>query len=146
MAIAAGGALGALARYGVATLVPVGAEGFPWPTLGTNLSGALVLSIVVGEADQHGHQPVYVKIVAEARRQGLAGATVLRGIEGFGATSHLHHEHALRLSIDQPVTIVIVDQPAQIDAFLGGLGELVPGGLVEREPAEVSAYRGGRRR
>ncbi len=104
------------------------------------------LTIVVGETDHHGHQPVYVEIVARARRLRMAGATVVRGTAGFGATSHLHHEHPLRLSIDQPVAIVVVDRTERIDALLAEIVDLVGGGLVLREPVEVVHYRGGRRR
>lgn len=104
------------------------------------------LTIVVGETDHHGHQPVNVEIVARARRLRMAGATVLRGTAGFGATSHLHHEHPLRLSIDQPVAIVIVDRTDRLDTLLAEIGDLIGGGLVLREPVEVVRYRGGRRR
>jgi PII-like signaling protein len=105
------------------------------------------LTIVVGEADHHRHQPVYAEVVARARKLRMAGATVLRGSAGFGATSRRHGEHRLRLSIDQPVAIVVVvDRAERIDTLLAELGDLVGGGLVVREPVEVVHYRGGRRR
>jgi hypothetical protein len=104
-----------------------------------------MLTIFVGETDQHGHQPLYTEIVARARRAGLAGATVLRGAEGFGAAAHLHKLHPLALSEDVPVVIVIVDEPARIEAFMPVVDELVTDGLVLREDVEVIVYRGRRR-
>lgn len=100
------------------------------------------LTIFVGESDQHQHRPVYVEIVERAHRFGLAGATVLRGMEGYGAASHIHTSRILRLSEDLPVVVVIVDTTERIDAFLPELDELVEEGLVVREDVHVVWYRG----
>ena len=95
------------------------------------------LRIILGESDQHRHRPVYVEIVQRARSAGMAGATALHGISGFGASSRVHHAHTLRLSVDRPVVVVIVDRPQRIDEFAAGLDDLITGGLVLRQPVEV---------
>jgi len=100
------------------------------------------LTIFVGETDQHRHRPLYTEIVERAHEAGLAGATVLRGIEGFGASSHIHTTRILRLSEDLPVVIVIVDTTERIDAFLPALDDLITEGLVVREEIDVVWYRG----
>lgn len=100
------------------------------------------LTIYIGETDQHNHRPLYTEIVERAHEAGLAGATVLRGIEGFGASSHIHTTRILRLSEDLPVTIVIVDITERIDAFLAQLDELITEGLVVREDIDIVSYRG----
>jgi uncharacterized protein len=100
------------------------------------------LTIYIGERDQHHHRPLYHEIVERARQSGLAGATVLRGVEGFGASSRLHTARVLTLSEDLPVVIEIVDRPERIDAFLPALDELVTEGLVVREEVEIILYRG----
>jgi PII-like signaling protein len=100
------------------------------------------LTIYIGETDQHNHRPLYTEIVERAHEAGLAGATVLRGIEGYGASSHIHTARILRLSEDLPVTIVIVDTSEHIDAFLPQLDELITEGLVVREDIDIVAYRG----
>lgn len=100
------------------------------------------LTIFIGESDQWGAEPLYHAIVQRARREGLAGATVLRGIEGYGANSRLHTASLLSLSDDLPLVIVIVDQASRIERFLPLLDELVGEGLVIREPVEVLLYRG----
>lgn len=100
------------------------------------------LTIFVGETDQHHHRPLYTEIVERAQQAGLAGATVLRGIEGFGASSHIHTTRILRLSEDLPVVIVIVDKSERIDAFLPTLDELITEGLVVREDIDIVSYRG----
>lgn len=100
------------------------------------------LTIYIGETDQHEHRPLYTEIVERAHGAGLAGATVLRGIEGYGASSHIHTTRILRLSEDLPVTIVIVDTAEHIDAFLPQLDELISEGLVVREDIDIVVYRG----
>jgi hypothetical protein len=100
------------------------------------------LTIFVGETDRHAHVPLYTEIVHRAHAAGLAGATVLRGIEGFGASNHVHTARILRLSEDLPVVIVIVDTPERIDEFVAQLDELISEGLVIREPVEVVKYVG----
>ena len=100
------------------------------------------LTIFVGESDQHHHKPLYSEIVHRAHAAGLAGATVLRGIEGYGASNHVHTTRILSLSEDLPVVIVIVDSPEHIDAFLPELDELITEGLVVREHVDVVTYVG----
>ena len=100
------------------------------------------LTIFVGETDQHHHKPLYTEIVHRAHAAGLAGATVLRGIEGYGASNHVHTARILRLSEDLPVVIVIVAAQEHIDAFLPQLDDLISEGLVVREPVDVVKYVG----
>lgn len=103
-------------------------------------SGQL-LRIFVGESDRWHHQPLYEAIVQKAREQGFAGATVLRGAMGFGANSHLHTTKILRLSMDLPVVIEIVDTKEKITRFLPCLDEMVLEGLVTLEDVRVIKYR-----
>jgi uncharacterized protein len=99
------------------------------------------LTIFIDETDRHGHTPLYTEIVQRARKAGLAGATVLHGVEGFGASSRLHAAGPWRLSENLPAVIVIIDQPERIAAFLPVLDELIGDGLVVRQPVELIAYR-----
>lgn len=101
-----------------------------------------LLRIFVGESDKHDGKPLYEWLVLKAREAGLAGATVVRGIEGFGAHSRLHTAKILRLSQDLPVVIEIVDAPEKIEAFLPELDGMVQEGLVTVERAQVILYRG----
>jgi PII-like signaling protein len=96
----------------------------------------------VGESDRWHGKPLYQAIVERVREEGLAGATVLRGIEGFGADSRLHTARILRLSADLPVVIEIVDSAEQIERILPILDEMVGEGMVTLERVEVIAYRG----
>lgn len=100
------------------------------------------LTIFVGETDQHHHKPLYTEIVHRAHAAGLAGATVVRGLEGYGASRHIHTTRILSLSEDLPVVVIIVDIPERIDAFLPALDELITEGLVVREPVEIVKYVG----
>jgi uncharacterized protein len=102
---------------------------------------AELLRIFIGESDKHHGQPLYEVIVELARERGLAGATVLRGIEGFGAHSHLHTAKVLRLSEDLPIIIEIVDEPERIIEFLGVLDTMITEGLVTLEKVRVIIYR-----
>jgi len=104
-------------------------------------SEAQLLRIFIGEADKWQGKPLYEVIVLEARRRGMAGATVLRGCLGFGAESHLHSAKILRLSEDLPLVIEIVDTPESISAFLPDLNEWVRDGLVTLEKVRVIVYR-----
>jgi len=103
-----------------------------------------LLRIFVGESDRWHGKPLYQAIVERVRKEGLAGATVLRGIEGFGADSRLHTARILRLSEDLPVVIEIVDSAEQIERILPVLDEMVGEGMVTVERVEVIAYRGSR--
>jgi PII-like signaling protein len=100
------------------------------------------LTIFIGESDHYRHHSLCSEIIERARRAGLAGCSVFRGTEGFGATGHLHTAHLLSLSEDLPLAIVIVDAAARIAAFLPHLDELVTGGLVIVEDVEVVRYVG----
>lgn len=100
-----------------------------------------LLRVFVGEQDRSDGRPTYEAIVRLARAEGLAGATVLRGIEGFGGSSRLHTAKILRLSDDLPMVVEIVDAAEKIEAFLPKLDPLVRGGLVTVERAEVLVYR-----
>lgn len=103
-----------------------------------------LLRIFVGEADRWHGKPLYRAIVERARAEGIAGATVLRGIEGYGASSHIHSTAILRLSGDLPVVIEIVDRAERIDALLPLLDEMVETGLVTLENVRIISYRGRR--
>jgi uncharacterized protein len=100
-----------------------------------------LLRIFVGESDRWHGKPLYEAIVGRARKEGLAGATVVRGLEGFGAHSRLHTTRILRLSEDLPVVIELVDTAEKIEAFLPGLDEMVSEGMVTLEQVHVIAYR-----
>ena len=100
-----------------------------------------LLRIFVGESDKHGHLPLYEAIVLKAREQNLAGATVLRGVMGFGKHSILHTTKILRLSEDMPMVIEIVDSLERIEGFLPLLNTMISDGLVTLEKARVIHYR-----
>ena len=100
------------------------------------------LTIYIGESDRHGHTPLATEIVQRAHAAGLAGASVFRGVEGFGASNHIHTTRILSLSDDLPMAIVIVDRPDAIAAFLPELDELITEGLVVLEDVEVIKYIG----
>jgi hypothetical protein len=100
------------------------------------------LTIFVGEDDQWHGKPLYTEIVHRAHAAGLAGASVLRGIEGYGASSRVHTARLLSLSADLPIAIVIVDAEEKIQAFLPQLDELVTEGLVILDAVEVIRYVG----
>ena len=101
------------------------------------------LTIYIGESDRVGHTPLATEIVQRAHAAGLAGATVLRGVEGYGASNHVHTTRILSLSTDLPMVVVIVDTSERIDAFLPTLDELVTEGLVILDDVDVVRY-GGR--
>ena len=101
---------------------------------------AVLLRILIGESDRYQHRPLYEAIVLKARELELAGATVLQGPMGFGRSSHLHTAKILRLSMDLPIVIEIVDSEDKMDAFLPVLDEMIGGGLVTLEKAKVIRY------
>jgi PII-like signaling protein len=100
-----------------------------------------LLRIFVGESDRFEHRPLYEAIVLAARGRGLAGATVLRGPMGFGASSRIHTAKILRLSEDLPIVIEIVDREAAIRAFLPLLDTMVSEGMITLEKVQVVRYR-----
>ncbi len=103
---------------------------------------AVLLRIFIGESDRWHHQPLYEAIVLKAREMHLAGATVLRGPMGFGKSSRLHTAKILRLSMDLPLVIEIVDSEERIQSFLPVLDPMMGGGLLTLEKVKVIAYRG----
>jgi PII-like signaling protein len=105
---------------------------------------AVLLRIYIGESDRWQHQPLYEAIVLKARELHLAGATVLRGPMGFGAASRIHTAKILRLSMDLPIVIEIVDTDDKVQALLPFLDEMMGGGLVTLEKIEVIHYREGK--
>ncbi len=103
-----------------------------------------LLRIFIGENDRHEGLPLYEWIVRRARENGLAGATVLRGLEGYGAHSRLHNAKILRLSSDLPLVVEIVDTEEKIQSFLPLIDDAVGEGLATVERVEVHFYRSGR--
>ena len=104
---------------------------------------AILLRIFVGESDRYEHRPLYEAIVIKAREAQLAGATVFRGPMGFGKSSHLHTAKILRLSMDLPMVIEIVDTEDKVNKFLPLLDQMMGGGLVTMEKVKVIRYRHG---
>lgn len=100
-----------------------------------------LLRIFIGEKDRREGVPLYEWIVRRAREEGLAGATVLRGLEGFGAHSRMHTAKVLRLSQDLPMVIEIVDQAEKVESFLEILDGVIEEGLVTLEKVQVRFYR-----
>jgi uncharacterized protein len=107
---------------------------------------AVLLRVFIGESDRYQHRPLYEAIVLKARELELAGATVLRGPMGFGKSSHLHTAKILRLSMDLPIVIEIVDSEDKVNAFLPVLDEMMGGGLVTLERATVIRYQDQRKK
>jgi uncharacterized protein len=100
-----------------------------------------LLRLFIGESDTWHGKPLYQAIVERVREEGLAGTTVLRGIEGFGADSRIHTSRILRLSEDLPVVIEIVDTPEQIDRVVPILDEMVGEGMLTLERVQIVSYR-----
>jgi PII-like signaling protein len=103
-----------------------------------------LLRIFIGESDRYEGRPLYEAIVRRAREAGLAGATVLRGIEGFGARSHIHTTRLLRLSEDLPIVVEIADTAENIDRILPVLDGMIGDGMITLERVEVIVYRAAR--
>jgi len=103
-----------------------------------------LLRVFIGESDKSGHRPLYEEIVLKAREAGLAGATVLRGVMGFGKNSILHTAKILRLSEDLPMVVEIVDSLEKVEAFVPTLDEMIKDGLVTIEKVRVIHYKSSR--
>ena len=101
----------------------------------------VLMRIHIGERDKYQGKPLYQALVEKFRSKGLAGATVLRGVSGFGASSTLHTDKVLRLSLDLPIVIEIVETEEAIQAILPDLDEMIGGGLITLERARVIMYR-----
>jgi PII-like signaling protein len=102
---------------------------------------ALLARVYIGESDHHGGRPLYEAIVGLLRERGIAGATVLRGIEGYGRAARLHTSRILRLSDDLPILIEVVDREDRLRAVLPEIDAMVGEGLITLEHVEVIAYR-----
>ena len=102
-----------------------------------------LLRIFIGESDKYERQPLYEWIVRKARKFGLAGATVFRGLEGYGAHSRLHTTKILRLSSDLPIVVEIVDTSEKIEQFMPIIDDAIKEGLATLEKATIRFYRGG---
>lgn len=103
---------------------------------------AQLVRVYVGENDTWHGKPLFEAIVLRAREEGLAGATVFRGMEGYGASSRVHTTRLLELSSDLPVVIELIDVHERIARFLPILDEMVGDGLVTKQPVHVVTYRG----
>ena len=100
----------------------------------------VLMRIFIGESDRWQGQPLYKVLLELVRREGLAGATVLRGVAGYGATSVLHTDSLLCLSQDLPLVIEVVDTEEQVESILPLLDEMLSGGMVTLEKARVIRY------
>jgi len=103
----------------------------------------LLMRVFIGETDKHGSQPLHQALLDLFRKEELAGCTVLRGIAGFGAKSHLHTAHLLRLSQDRPIVIEVVDTEENIDRVMPQVDAMVSEGLVTMEKVRVLKYASG---
>ena len=101
----------------------------------------VLLRVFISENDRYGRRLLYEEIVERARARGMAGATVLHGVMGFGKASRIHSAKVLRLSDNLPVVVEIVDRPERLEAFLPELTAMIDGGLVTLERVEVVLYR-----
>ena len=109
-----------------------------------SISGAAKkLSAYIGEADQYDGRPLHEALVEQARIAGCAGATVLRGVNGFGATSREHAKHGMRMSVDLPLVVHVVDDPDKITALAEVYSAMIADGLITVEDVHVLMYRGG---
>lgn len=104
-----------------------------------------LLRVFIGESDKHGGMPLYEFLIRKAKEQGLAGATVLRGMEGFGASSRIHSAKLLELSTDLPIVIEIVDTLDKIEKFMPLVDELVKEGMATLEKVQIRFYRANKK-
>lgn len=103
-----------------------------------------LMRVFIGESDKYRGRPLYEALLERFRARGLAGATVLRGVAGFGASSKVHTDKVLRLSMDLPLIIEVVETEEAIQGILPDLSEMIGGGLITIEKAKVILYRPGR--
>ncbi|HEV8510047.1 MAG TPA: DUF190 domain-containing protein [Gemmatimonadales bacterium] len=103
-----------------------------------------LMRVFIGESDRYHGKPLYEALLERFRTKGLAGATVLRGIAGFGASSKMHTDKVLRLSVDLPLIIEVVETEDVIQGILPDLSEMIGGGLITLEKAKVILYRPGK--
>jgi len=106
-------------------------------------SEAILLRIFIGESDKYEGKPLHKYLVDLFRKEGLAGATVLRGIAGFGKSSHLHTTSILRLSSDLPIVIEVADKKENIERIKPRLDEVIEQGLITEEKVKIILYEGG---
>lgn len=104
----------------------------------------ILMRVFIGENDKYHGRPLYEALIERFRGKGLAGATVLRGIAGFGASSKMHTDKVLRLSVDLPLIIEVVETDDVIQGILPDLSEMIGGGLITLEKANVILYRPGK--
>lgn len=109
----------------------------------TDYIDAKLLRIFVGELDTYTGQPLYQWLIEEARRQGMAGATALRGLEGFGVHHQVHTAKLLELSVDLPVVVEIIDTGDNIDKFMSSVDAAISEGLATIERVQAKFYRSG---
>jgi PII-like signaling protein len=102
-----------------------------------------LMRILIGESDKYEGKPLYEALLERFRKKGLAGATVLRGVAGYGASSVMHTDKILRLSLDLPLIVEVVETEEAIQAILPDLDEMIGGGLITLERARVIMYRPG---
>jgi len=100
----------------------------------------VLMRIFIGEQDRYHHRPLYEALVELFRKEGFAGATVLRGLSGFGAHSVYHTQHLLDLSADLPLVVEVVDSQEKIDAIMPMVDEMMGGGMITLEKATVIRY------
>lgn len=101
------------------------------------------ISAYIGEADRYDDRPLYTALLESARTAGCAGATALRGMAGFGATSREHAKHGVRMSVDLPVVVEVIDEPDKITALAEVYAAMIGDGLITVEDVTVLLYRGG---
>lgn len=108
-------------------------------------SEAILLRIFIGESNKYDGKPLHKYLVDLFRKEGLAGATVLRGISGFGKSSHLHTTSILRLSTDLPIVIEVVDKKENIDRIKPRLDAVIEQGLITEETIKIVLYEGNKK-
>jgi len=109
-------------------------------------SEAILLRIFIGESDKYEGKPLYKYLVELFKEEGLAGATVLRGISGFGKTSHFHTTSILRLSTDLPIVIEVADKKENIEKIKPKLDAVIEQGLITEEKVKIILYEGNKKK